>query len=122
VVIRRLHSAAGAVIDVARIMRSQQVKESRTPCVYPWERIVLNPRGNLAFCPADWTHGSTVIDYRDTTIAETWNGEFYRKLRHAHLTNQYELHGFCGQCPDWKQTRWPDQGRAYADMVEELKG
>jgi hypothetical protein len=30
-------------------------------------------------------------------------------------------HGFCGQCPDWSQTRWPGEGRSYADLVEELK-
>ena len=121
VIIRRLHSAAGAVIDIARIMRAEQAKEPRRPCVYPWERIVLNPRGHLAFCPADWSHGSTVVDYRKTTIRETWQGEFYKSLRQAHLTNRYEDHAFCGQCPDWKQTRWPNEGRGYANLVEELQ-
>jgi len=120
-VIRRLHSAAGAVINVANIMRTQQAREPRRPCVYPWERIVLNPRGHLAFCPADWTHGSTVMDYRTTTIAQTWQSEFYQKLREAHLSNNFASHGFCGQCPDWKQTRWPAEGRGYADLIEDLK-
>jgi hypothetical protein len=102
-------------------MREDNAKEVRRPCLYPWERIVLNPRGHLAFCPADWTHGSTIIDYHTTTIHETWRGEFYRKLREAHLSNQFSDHGFCGQCPDWKATRWPGEGRSYADMVEEFK-
>jgi len=121
VVVRRLHSAAGAVVPIAQIMRSQQAAKLRRPCVYPWERVVLNPRGFIAFCPADWTHGSSVIDYRDTTIFDTWNGEFYRKLREAHLTNNYSSHKFCGQCPDWIQTRWPAEGRGYADLISELK-
>lgn len=121
VVIRRLHSAAGAVVDVARIMRTEQAKEIRRPCVYPWERIVLNPRGYLAFCPADWTHGSTIADYRDTTVAQTWQNSFYKQLRAAHLDNDFSNHGFCGQCPDWKQTRWPEEGRSYADLVKEMK-
>jgi MoaA/NifB/PqqE/SkfB family radical SAM enzyme len=121
VVIRKLHSAAGAVHSVADRMRQENEKEVRRPCVYPWERVVLSPRGNLAFCPADWTRGSTVIDYRTTTIKETWQGEFYQKLRAAHLTNNFADHGFCGQCPDWKVTRWPDEGRSYANMVEDFK-
>jgi len=121
VVVRRLHSAAGAVIEVANIMRKEQAKEERRPCVYPWERIVLNPRGYLAFCPADWTHGSSMVDYANTTVAEVWQGEFYRRLRQAHISNNYIEHNFCGQCPDWKQTRWPTEGRGYADMVEDLK-
>jgi MoaA/NifB/PqqE/SkfB family radical SAM enzyme len=121
VVVRRLHSAAGAVINIANIMRKEQAHEKRTPCVYPWERIVLNPRGYLAFCPADWTHGSSMVDYANTTVAEVWQGEFYRRLRQAHISNNYVEHKFCGQCPDWKQTRWPTEGRGYADMVEDLK-
>lgn len=120
VVIRRLHSAAGAVINVADIMRTHQAKAKRRPCVYPWERVVLNPRGHLSFCPADWTHESTITDYRHTTILDTWNGEFYNALRKAHLTNNFAAHGFCGQCPDWQATRWPGEGRAYADMVDEF--
>jgi pyruvate-formate lyase-activating enzyme len=120
VVIRRLHSAAGAVTGVADEMRQSNAAIPRRPCVYPWERVVLNPRGHLAFCPADWTHGSTVLDYRTTTIKETWHGEFYSKLRAAHLSNDFSQHSFCGQCPDWKETRWPHEGRAYADMVEEF--
>lgn len=121
VVVRRLHSAAGAVVNIANLMRTEQASDLRRPCVYPWERLVLNPRGHLAFCPADWTHGSTIADYRETTVAQVWQGEFYRKLRTAHLSNDFSSHGFCGQCPDWKQTRWPAEGRGYADLIAELK-
>lgn len=120
VVVRRLHSAAGSVSPIAQKLRDPSL-EKRTPCLYPWERILLNPRGELAFCPQDWVHGSVIADYRDHTIQEVWQGEFYQKLREAHLTNCYKGHQFCGQCPDWKGTRWPDEGRSYADMVEEFK-
>ena len=119
VVVRRLHSNAGQLVQLAEEMREAPVQ--RRPCLYPWERIVLNPRGFLSFCPADWTHGSTVVDYRETTIVETWRGEFYRDLRNAHLTNDYSCHGFCGQCPDWQSTRWPHEGRSYANMIEDFK-
>lgn len=121
VVVRKLHSAAGAVINVAKIMRAEQQREARRPCVYPWERIVLTPRGYLAFCPADWSQGSSICDYRDTTVLETWQSDFYSQLRAAHLGNDYSKHGFCGQCPDWKQTRWPEDGRGYADLISEMK-
>lgn len=120
VVVRRLHSAAGAVADIANHMRSEQASKMRRPCVYPWERLVINPRGYLAFCPADWTHGSTITDYRETTVAQIWQGEFYQKLRAAHLNNDFSSHAFCGNCPDWEATRWPHEGRSYADMVEEF--
>lgn len=122
VVIRRLHSAAGGVSAIAMDMKQTQQSVDRKPCLYPWERILLNPRGELAFCPQDWSHGSVLADYRTTTIREVWQGEAYRQLREAHLTNQYNAFPFCAQCPDWAQTRWPGEGKSYADLVEAFSG
>jgi MoaA/NifB/PqqE/SkfB family radical SAM enzyme len=121
VVIRRLHSCSGANEELAEIRRNENAKEARRPCLYPWERIVLNANGDLGFCPSDWVHGSVIADYRTTTIYETWQGEFYQKLREAHLCNKFANHKFCGQCPDWQATRWPSEGRSYADMIQEFK-
>ena len=121
VVIRRQHSVAGSVVDISRLLKEKNKKLPRRPCVYPWERVVLNPRGHLSFCPADWVHGSELGDFHGTTIKDAWNGEFYQALRHAHLTNEYANHGFCGQCPDWAETRWPHEGRAYADLIADFQ-
>jgi MoaA/NifB/PqqE/SkfB family radical SAM enzyme len=121
VVVRRLHSGAGAVEDIANLLRRQTAGQARRPCLYPWERAGLNPRGYVVFCPQDWVHGSEVADFRTTTIREVWQGEFYRRLRDAHLQNEFEKHPFCGNCPDWAATRWPGEGLSYADMVQEIK-
>lgn len=120
VVIRRLHSCSGAKIDLAAQRRKDNEEVARRPCLYPWERIAINARGDLAFCPSDWVHGSYIGNYRDTTIYDTWQGPFYQELRNAHIKNDYSKHAFCGQCPDWRATRWPGEGRSYADMVEEF--
>jgi pyruvate-formate lyase-activating enzyme len=120
VVIRRQHSCSGAMVDLADLRRGAIAAVSRTPCLYPWERIVVNAAGDLAFCPSDWVHGSRLADYRETTIHDTWQGESYARLRRAHLTGDFAGHDFCGQCPDWEATRWPGEGRSYADLVEEF--
>jgi MoaA/NifB/PqqE/SkfB family radical SAM enzyme len=122
VVIRRLHSCSGAKIELAAVRRKNHEESGRRPCLYPWERIVLNARGDLAFCPSDWVHGSFISDYRNTTILEAWQSDFYKNLRNAHLTNNYKNHKFCGQCPDWESTRWPSEGRSYADLIQDLAG
>jgi hypothetical protein len=112
---RRQHSCSGAMPELAALAR--QRTEERRPCLYPWERICINARGDLAFCPSDWVHGSSFADYKNSSIHELWQGGFYRKLRHAHVSNDFSQHGFCGQCPDWASTRWPEEGRSYANLV-----
>jgi len=118
VVVRKLHSAAGAVPEVAKEMWDSLADENRYPCRYPWERIVLNPRGKLAFCPAEWEYKAEFADFSTTSIKEAWQSSFMQDLREAHLSNDFSCHGFCGQCPDWKETKWPGEGRSYADMIE----
>ena len=121
VVIRRLHSAAGAVESIASDMHYKQLNEERYPCLYPWERLTLDPKGQLSFCPTDWKYKSTFADFSNVSIREAWQGDFMKSLRNAHLSNNFSCHGFCGQCPDWQQTRWPKQGRRYANLIEELQ-
>jgi MoaA/NifB/PqqE/SkfB family radical SAM enzyme len=121
VIIRRLHSNAGFTPEQARRMREDNIPRARRPCLYPWERIILNPRGWLTFCPADWTHGGSMVDYRTTTIRETWQGDFYQRLRTAHVNNDFRGFPFCGQCPDWAATRWPEEGRSFADMIDDFQ-
>ena len=66
VVVRAYHSCSGAKVEMANRFRDQQVNMVRRPCLYPWERIVLNEQGYLSSCPQDWVNGSFVIDYQKT--------------------------------------------------------
>ena len=120
VVIRRLHSCSGALEDMAERRRKELTNAPRHPCLYPWERILVTAAGSLGFCPSDWVNGSYVADYRKTTIRAEWQGEFYRRLRNAHQTNNFSNHRFCGNCPDWANIHWPAQGRRYANMIEDM--
>ena len=115
IVIRRMHSCSGAKKN---LILPQKRPLIRRPCLYPWERIVLTAKGFLAFCPADWGHQASMIEYSSTSIADCWQGPFYKKLRTAHLENDFHGFKFCRQCPDWSATRWPGEGLSYADMVE----
>ncbi|MBQ1783419.1 MAG: radical SAM protein [Gammaproteobacteria bacterium] len=118
VLIRDLHTAAGVL---GGEHNEQGQPSDRRPCLYPWERLTLDPRGELGFCPTDWTYSSVFADFRTTTIKQAWQGHFMQQLRAAHMNNDFKCHGFCGQCPDWRLTQWPDNGRSYANLVEDLK-
>lgn len=119
VVIRRMHSCAGANDEIAQQMREKN--KLRKPCLYPWERLVLSSTGQVGFCPADWKYEAKITSFEDNTIKEIWQSEFMQKLREAHLNNDFSDFSFCGQCPDWAAMRWPDEGRSYSDMMQEFK-
>ncbi len=119
VVIRNRHSCGGASDDVARAMW-KTVPAARTPCLYPWERLVVKPDGVFSYCPVDWKHEAGVGTLTEQTVREVWQGPAMQALRAAHLNNDYRNHAFCGQCPDWSITRWPDEGRSYATMMHEF--
>ncbi|MDO8804016.1 MAG: radical SAM protein [Elusimicrobiota bacterium] len=119
VVVRRMHSCAGAKKNIALAMASKA--PPRRPCPYPWERLVLKPSGHICFCPADWKHEEMIAHFSKASLREVWRGEFMTRLRCAHLKSDFSGFKLCGQCPDWAATRWPGEGRAYADMMKDFK-
>ena len=120
VIIRRLHSAGGAKDGIKSKMEEGFKTIKRKPCLYPWERLTITPEGDLSYCPTDWMNKSHFIHFSKTTIKEAWQGKFMNSLREAHLSNNYKGFDFCKQCPDWIHTRWPEEGRGYSDMMQEL--
>ncbi len=115
VVLRELHTAAGANHEVL------QTGNSRTPCVYPWERICLSPTGMLGFCPASWLGKTKICDYRATTIKAVWQGEFMQDLRRRHLERHFQHGHACFSCQDWSLSQWPEKGKGYGDMIMEFE-
>ena len=119
VLIRALHSHAGQNLMEKEYNEIENMK-NRKPCLYPWERIILNAKGNLAFCPTDWFGKSEITHYENTSIKKIWSNGFYSDLREQHLTNKFTCE-FCKKCPDWKETNWPkESGKSYADLVERI--
>lgn len=117
VLIRKLHTNSGSNIYENK---ENNLEENRRPCLYPWERVILNARGNLAFCPTDWYAKSELGSYNDNTIKDVWQNKFYNDLREQHRKCNFS-NKFCLQCPDWKNTSWPfDKNKSYADLVEKI--
>ena len=119
VVIRKCHSAGGF------FYKENNKKRWIQPCVYPWERVAMDAKGNLSFCPASWL-GKTVIcrDYSKTTIKEVWNNKDYQQLRKEHLENKFDKYKVCEECPDRALIIWPanrtDILRGYGDMIKDF--
>lgn len=120
VIIRRLHSASGAKEGIKNKIEQNSLQIQRKPCLYPWERLLLNPLGELGYCPSDWYHSSVIGSIKEKTIKELWQSEIMKKLRSAHLNNDFCGFDFCKNCPDWVNTRWPDEGKSYSNMVRDI--
>ncbi|MDR3362253.1 MAG: radical SAM protein [Desulfovibrio sp.] len=120
VIIRRLHSQAGGRKDIAARLKEKAAGLSRRPCLYPWERLSVGSGGLISFCPANWSYFADFADFADISIKDAWQGAFMQKLRTQHLKNCFENNPLCRDCPDWAQTRWPHEGRSYADMVADM--
>jgi organic radical activating enzyme len=119
VVIRSRHSCAASIDPVARELWAA-APVPRTPCLYPWERLIVGPTGRFSFCPADWLHEAELGSLESDTVAAVWQGPIMRRLREAHLSGDYSRHVFCGKCPDWSVINWPDSGPNYAGLMSRL--
>lgn len=119
VVIRNGHSAAGAIKSRALELWDKAPKP-RTPCLYPWERLVVKADGEITYCPADWHHIAGVGNLNDTSISEVWTSNALKKLRKDHVENTLPENSFCGKCPDWSVIKWPSEGRSYATLMHEI--
>ncbi len=119
VVIRPCHSAGGTLPEVSQSLWASAPAQ-RGPCLYPWERVLVKPDGQVSYCPVDWRNLGNLGSLADTTIAKLWQGEAMTALRRAHCTNDFSGHPFCGACPDWALTLWPDQGTTYATAMRDL--
>lgn len=110
VAIRRLHSNLGSVKVV-----QMPPPNPRWPCTHLWQRLVLDFRGHIRFCPIDWHDKSYVADIDAMTLYEAWHSPLMETLRRRHLANDYKGCGVCEKCNDWAQTPWSE---GWVDMMK----
>jgi MoaA/NifB/PqqE/SkfB family radical SAM enzyme len=110
VAIRGLHSNLGSV-DVG----AYATPDERWPCPHLWQRLVVDFRGHIRFCPIDWHDKSFVGQVADMTLHEAWHGPLLKGLRRRHVANDFAGCGVCEKCKDWSQTPW---GHTWLDMMK----
>jgi MoaA/NifB/PqqE/SkfB family radical SAM enzyme len=102
---RELSNQGGSMIELNdteyinsdNILGSLKSEEQTGHCVYPFNRIVVNPYGYVVTCTADFYNKLAIADVRKYTLLEIWNGDVFKFLREKHLNN--ELSGiYCDRC------------------------
>jgi len=101
VAIRGLHSNLGlsAAPGVSREL-------ARWPCPHLWQRLVVDYRGHIRYCPVDWEDRTSMGSAEELSLFEVWQGEKLNELRANHVCGSYSKCGACENCGDWAQTQW----------------
>ena len=81
----------------------------RWPCQHLWQRLVVDYRGHIRYCPIDWNSLSRIGTVDDITLAEAWRSPALDAVRAAHLRGDFNACAACGQCSDWILSPW-DRG------------
>ena len=100
-------------------LKSKQDKIAETtymhgdaPCPCPYERILIDPAGWIRLCPYD--DQKLIPDFghlSNTTIAEVWTGDRFKKIRacHSEIFNHKKSEQdapLCANCEDRRNRSW----------------
>ena len=102
-------------IDTKNILGSLKKEEATqsTRCVYPFNRLVIDPYGFVVPCTADFHKQLQINDTRKMSLREIWEGKTFKYLRKKHLKDDYEGI-FCNKClnnENCKTLKLPDAFR-----------
>jgi MoaA/NifB/PqqE/SkfB family radical SAM enzyme len=86
--------------------RKEPFLPKNTPCPFPWERMSIDPAGNLRFCVSDITGRSIVGNIATTTVHKVWTGDLFNRWRKLHLEGRGREVPFCEKCTDWEYRSW----------------
>ncbi len=84
-------------IKEGNVLGSLKEDDVMSRCVYPFNRIVVNPHGFVVACTADFHKQLEIGDTTKKTLSEIWNSDKFQYLRNKHLSKK--LDGlFCNKC------------------------
>ena len=78
----------------------------RVPCPFPFERLNIDTRGDIAFCGYDIVGETNFGNVHETSIEAVWKGEKFNAWRKLLLEGRYEEIPVCQKCSDWRYRSW----------------
>lgn len=87
-------------------------------CPFLFTTMVVNDKGIVHLCCADWKTEYVLGDLNTDSIKNIWNGDELRKYREFHLKMQKDSIDICKDC-EWLSANTIDDVDAYADEVLE---
>ena len=103
--VREVSNQGGSMMELndteeivnGNILGSLEKNEYTSRCVYPFNRVVVNPFGNVIPCTADFHNMLEIGDAKSNNLIDIWKSDKFKYLRKKHLTDDYEGI-FCDKC------------------------
>lgn len=77
-----------------------------TPCPFPFERLNIDSRGDVALCGYDIAFDYPLGNIYSQSIEEVWQGEEFTRARAAMLQGKWDDLPLCKGCTDRKYRSW----------------
>lgn len=103
IIIQPLHSWEGSLENTADF-QSSVPKSKRYPCNLPWLAPAINWDGTLVPCCVNFKKNELIMgDLKKQSLKEIWQGNKFKKLRQAHLDQDFSQWPTCSHCQYWQQ-------------------
>ena len=104
VIIQKLHSWEGSMEEIFNFQFSIFKSPRRYPCNLPWLNPAIFWDGKVTTCCVNFRENELVMgDLGYQSLREIWRGEKFKRLRRAHLEQNFNQFPTCAHCQYWRQ-------------------
>lgn len=88
-----LHTIGSEFVQI-----SQQHRDDRQACPYPFYNLVVKSNGDVVPCCVAWEDSLVVGNVREQTLLEIWQGEKLARIHRLHLEGRRTELAACAKC------------------------
>jgi len=93
IAVEGLHTIGSEFVQI-----SQQEKDDRKACPYPFYNLVVKSNGDVVPCCVAWEDSLVVGNVREQTLLEIWQGEKLARIHRLHLEGRRNELAACAKC------------------------
>jgi radical SAM protein with 4Fe4S-binding SPASM domain len=103
VLIRKMLSFKGIV---ERGKKYEEYMKKNTPCPFLWERVVIDPVGDVRGCVSDVYGEFCIGNVMKANLEDIWHSELMEEYRDKHLSGRMRECPLCKDCVDVQYRSW----------------